>query len=277
MLEPALYVVATPIGNLQDMTPRAVDILQRVELIAAEDTRHSARLMAHCGIDTRLVSVHEHNERQRIETIVHQLQSGASVALISDAGTPLISDPGYVVVKGVREAGYKVVPVPGCVAFVAALSAAGLPTDRFAFEGFLPHKSSGRKQQLKGLVDESRTLVFYESPHRILASLKDMQSVFGGDRVVAVARELTKTYETIHVDKLDALLEWMAADNNQQRGEFVVLVHGVESKGEVALDAKALEVLDILLAELPASQAASLAAKITGLKKKVLYQAALER
>ena len=277
MLEPALYVVATPIGNLQDMTPRAVDVLQRVELIAAEDTRHSARLMAHCGIDTRLVSVHEHNERQRIETIVHQLQSGASVALISDAGTPLISDPGYVVVKGVREAGYKVVPVPGCVAFVAALSAAGLPTDRFAFEGFLPHKSSGRKQQLKGLVDESRTLIFYESPHRILASLKDMQSIFGGDRVVAVARELTKTYETIHVDKLDTLLEWMAADNNQQRGEFVVLVHGVESKGDVALDAKALEVLDILLAELPASQAASLAAKITGLKKKVLYQAALER
>lgn len=277
MLEPALYVVATPIGNLQDMTPRAVDILQRVELIAAEDTRHSARLMAHCGIDTRLVSVHEHNERQRIETIVHQLQSGASVALISDAGTPLISDPGYVVVKGVREAGYKVVPVPGCVAFVAALSAAGLPTDRFIFEGFLPHKSSGRKQQLKGLVDESRTLIFYESPHRILASLKDMQMVFGGERVVAVARELTKTYETIHVDKLEALIEWMAADTNQQRGEFVVLVHGVESKGEVALDAKALDVLDILLAELPASQAASLAAKITGLKKKILYQAALDR
>ncbi len=277
MLEPALYVVATPIGNLQDMTPRAVEILQRVELIAAEDTRHSARLMAHCDIDTRLVSVHEHNERQRIETIVHQLQSGASVALISDAGTPLISDPGYVVVKGVREAGYKVVPVPGCVAFVAALSAAGLPTDRFAFEGFLPHKSSGRKQQLKGLVDETRTLIFYESPHRIVASLKDMQSVFGGERVVAVARELTKTYETIHVDKLDALITWIEADSNQQRGEFVVLVHGVESKGEVVLDAKALEVLDILLAELPASQAASLAAKITGLKKKVLYQAALDR
>ena len=277
MLEPALYVVATPIGNLQDMTPRAVEILQRVELIAAEDTRHSARLMAHCDIDTRLVSVHEHNERQRIETIVHQLQSGASVALISDAGTPLISDPGYVVVKGVREAGYKVVPVPGCVAFVAALSAAGLPTDRFAFEGFLPHKSSGRKQQLKGLVDETRTLIFYESPHRIVASLKDMQSVFGGERVVAVARELTKTYETIHVDKLDALIAWIEADSNQQRGEFVVLVHGTESKGEAVLDAKALDVLDILLAELPASQAASLAAKITGLKKKVLYQAALDR
>lgn len=277
MLEPALYVVATPIGNLQDMTPRAIEVLQQVELIAAEDTRHSARLMAHCGIDTRLVSVHEHNERQRIETIVHQLQSGASVALISDAGTPLISDPGYVVVKGVRAAGFRVVPVPGCVAFITALSAAGLPTDRFVFEGFLPHKSSGRKQQLKGLVGESRTLIFYESPHRILASLKDMQDVFGGERVVAVARELTKTYETIHVDQLTPLIEWMEADSNQQRGEFVVLVHGVEAKGEVLLDAKALEVLDILLAELPASQAASLAAKITGLKKKVLYQAALSR
>lgn len=277
MLEPALYVVATPIGNLQDMTPRAIEVLQQVELIAAEDTRHSARLMAHCGIDTRLVSVHEHNERQRIETIVHQLQSGASVALISDAGTPLISDPGYVVVKGVREAGFRVVPVPGCVAFITALSAAGLPTDRFVFEGFLPHKSSGRKQQLKGLVGESRTLIFYESPHRILASLKDMRDVFGGERVVAVARELTKTYETIHVDQLTPLIEWMEADSNQQRGEFVVLVHGVETKGEVLLDAKALEVLDILLAELPASQAASLAAKITGLKKKVLYQAALGR
>ncbi len=277
MLEPALYVVATPIGNLQDMTPRAIEVLQQVELIAAEDTRHSARLMAHCGIDTRLVSVHEHNERQRIETIVHQLQSGASVALISDAGTPLISDPGYVVVKGVREAGFRVVPVPGCVAFITALSAAGLPTDRFVFEGFLPHKSSGRKQQLKGLVGESRTLIFYESPHRILASLKDMRDVFGGERVVAVARELTKTYETIHVDQLTPLIEWMEADSNQQRGEFVVLVHGVETKGEVLLDAKALEVLDILLVELPASQAASLAAKITGLKKKVLYQAALSR
>ncbi|WP_415902916.1 16S rRNA (cytidine(1402)-2'-O)-methyltransferase [Neptuniibacter sp. QD29_5] len=277
MLEPALYVVATPIGNLQDMTPRAIEVLQQVELIAAEDTRHSARLMAHFGINTRLVSVHEHNERQRIETIVHQLQSGASVALISDAGTPLISDPGYVVVQGVREQGFKVVPVPGCVAFIAALSAAGLPTDRFIFEGFLPHKSSGRKQQLKGLVDETRTLIFYESPHRILASLKDMQSVFGGERVVGIARELTKTYETIHVDKLDAVIEWMEADSNQQRGEFVVLVHGIENKGAAELDAKALEVLDILLAELPASQAASLAAKITGLKKKVLYQAALDR
>lgn len=277
MLEPALYVVATPIGNLLDMTPRAVEVLQQVELIAAEDTRHSARLMAHFGIDTRLVSVHEHNERQRIDTIVHQLASGASVALISDAGTPLISDPGYVVVKGVREQGYRVVPVPGCVAFIAALSAAGLPTDRFVFEGFLPHKSAARKQQLKSLSDETRTLVFYESPHRILASLKDMQEVFGADRQVAIAREITKTYETIRSDGLADLIAWMEADSNQQRGEFVVLVHGVEQNGPKELDANAKQVLEVLLSELSASQAASLAAKITGLKKKVLYQAALDR
>ncbi|MGH1461381.1 MAG: 16S rRNA (cytidine(1402)-2'-O)-methyltransferase [Neptuniibacter sp.] len=276
MLEPALYVVATPIGNLQDMTPRAVEVLQQVELIAAEDTRHSARLMAHFGINTRLVSVHEHNERQRIETIVHQLQAGASVALISDAGTPLISDPGYIVVKGVREAGFRVVPVPGCVAFVSALSAAGLPTDRFIFEGFLPNKSSARKQYLKMLMDEVRTLVFYESPHRIVASLADMKDVFGGERVVAIARELTKTYETIQVLPLDGLIEWMASDLNQQKGEFVVIVHGAESK-PLELDARALEVLDILLVELPVSQASAIAAKITGLKKKVLYQAALDR
>lgn len=276
MLEPALYVVATPIGNLQDMTQRAIDVLQQVELIAAEDTRHSARLMAHFGINTRQVSVHEHNEHQRIDTIVHQLQSGASVALISDAGTPLISDPGYVVVKGVREAGYKVVPVPGCAALITALSAAGLPTDRFVFEGFLANKSSARKQQLKNLADETRTLVFYESPHRILASLNDMKTVFGEQRVVAVARELTKTYETIHVEPLGELIEWMSSDSNQQKGEFVVVVHGA-SGGQQELDAKSLEILDILLSELPISQAASLAAKITGLKKKVLYQAALDR
>ncbi|MGH1429622.1 MAG: 16S rRNA (cytidine(1402)-2'-O)-methyltransferase [Neptuniibacter sp.] len=276
MLEPALYVVATPIGNLQDMTQRAIDVLQQVELIAAEDTRHSARLMAHFGINTRQVSVHEHNEHQRIDTIVHQLQSGASVALISDAGTPLISDPGYVVVKGVREAGFKVVPVPGCAALITALSAAGLPTDRFVFEGFLAHKSSARKQQLKNLADETRTLVFYESPHRILASLNDMKEVFGEQRVVAVARELTKTYETIHVEPLGQLIEWISSDSNQKKGEFVVVVHGA-SGGQQELDAKSLEILDILLSELPISQAASLAAKITGLKKKVLYQAALDR
>lgn len=277
MLEPALYVVATPIGNLQDMTPRAVEVLQQVDLIAAEDTRHSARLMSHFGINTRLISVHEHNERQRIETIVHKLSEGDSIALISDAGTPVISDPGYVVVKGVRDAGFKVVPVPGCVAFVAALSAAGLATDRFIFEGFLPHKSTARKQHLSQFIDESRTVVFYESPHRILSSLEDMQTVFGEERRIAIARELTKTYETIHSDTVSNVVAWMSADANQQKGEFVVIVEGKPATKEVQLDAAALQVLDVLLAELPVSQAASLAAKITGLKKKVLYQAALNR
>lgn len=276
MTEPALYVVATPIGNFQDMTPRAVTVLQQVDLIAAEDTRHSARLMAHCDIKTRMVSVHEHNERQRIEMIVHQLQSGASIALISDAGTPLISDPGYVVVKAVREAGFRVVPVPGCAAFVTALSAAGLPSDRFIFEGFLPHKSKARQLQFEALRAETKTLIFYESPHRVLACLEDMRSVFGGERVVGVARELTKTYETIKVDSLDALLAWMGADSNQQRGEFVLIVQGAEKNDEATLDADALKVLKVLLEELPVSQAASLTAKITGLKKKILYQAALE-
>lgn len=275
MLEPALYVVATPIGNLQDMTPRAVAVLQQVDLIAAEDTRHSARLMAHFDIKTRLVSVHEHNERQRIDMIVQQLQSGSSIALVSDAGTPLISDPGYVVVKAVREAGYKVVPVPGCAAFVTALSAAGLPSDRFVFEGFLPHKSKARLTQLQGLSQESRTLIFYESPHRVLASLQDMLSAFGEERVVAVARELTKTYETIKVAPVGELLEWMQSDANQQKGEFVLIVQGAEKKAGTEVDAQALKILGVLLEELSASQAAALTAKITGLKKKQLYQAAL--
>ncbi len=277
MLEPALYVVATPIGNLEDMTPRAVETLRSVALIAAEDTRHTARLLGHFNIDTRLISVHEHNERQRIDTIVHQLASGASVALVSDAGTPLISDPGYVVVKEILQAGYRVVPVPGCVAFVAALSAAGLPTDRFVFEGFLPSKSGARQQQLKSLAQESRTLVFYESPHRILASLQDMATVFGADRTVAIARELTKTYETIKSAPLSELINWMQADSNQQRGEFVVLVQGAPKASGDEVNPQALSILDILCTELSVSQAAALAAKITGIKKKQLYQLALER
>ncbi len=277
MLEPALYVVATPIGNLEDMTPRAVETLRSVALIAAEDTRHSARLMAHFNIDTRLISVHEHNERQRIDTIVHQLESGASVALVSDAGTPLISDPGYVVVRAIQQAGFRVVPVPGCAAFVAALSAAGLPTDRFVFEGFLPSKSGARQQQLRSLAQEVRTLIFYESPHRILASLQDMALAFGEERSVSVARELTKTYETIKTAPLSELIDWMRADSNQQRGEFVVLVQGAPKASGDEMSTQALSILDVLCAELPVSQAAALTAKITGIKKKQLYQLALER
>ncbi len=277
MSESALFVVATPIGNLQDLSQRAIDVLQSVEVIAAEDTRHSARLLAHFNINTRLISVHEHNERQRIETVLAMLEEGKSIALISDAGTPLISDPGFVVVRAVREAGYKVVPVPGCAAFVTALSAAGLPSDRFSFEGFPPPKRNARLQCYSALADESRTLIFYESPHRVLESLKDMAESFGGERVAAVARELTKTFETIKSAPLAELVEWMAADHNQQKGEFVLLVQGRPKKDEGALDAKTEEVLDILLAELPVKQAAALASKITGVKKNLLYKLALER
>lgn len=276
MSESALYVVATPIGNLQDFSPRAAEVLQQVDLIAAEDTRHSARLMAHFNINTRLISVHDHNERQRIDFVLELLAAGKSIALISDAGTPLISDPGFVVVRAVRDAGYKVVPVPGCAAFVAALSAAGLPSDRFAFEGFPPAKSAARKQYYAELSEESRTLVFYESPHRVLDSLQDMALAFGEQREAVVARELTKTFETIKAGELAALIEWMAADHNQQKGEFVLLVHGKPKQDAGAVDQRSQEVLRILLEELPVKQAAGLAARITGVKKNALYKLALE-
>lgn len=277
MSESALYVVATPIGNLQDMSQRAVEVLKNAEVIAAEDTRHSARLMAHFNINTRLISVHDHNERQRIDSILDLLRAGNSVALISDAGTPLISDPGFVVVRAVREAGFKVVPVPGCAAFVAALSAAGLPSDRFAFEGFPPSKRNARQQYYLELAEESRTLIFYESPHRVLESLKDLSEAVGADRQVVVARELTKTFETIHSAPLAELIDWMAADHNQQKGEFVLLVHGKPKPETGVVDDHTQHVLDVLLAELPVKQASALAAKITGVKKNLLYKMALEK
>lgn len=277
MPESALYIVATPIGNLQDFTPRAIDTLNKVQVIAAEDTRHSARLMAHFNIKTPLISVHEHNEAHRVERILQHLQQGESVALISDAGTPVISDPGFVMVRAVREAGFKVVPVPGCVAFVTALCASGLPSNRFSFEGFPPHKSSGRKQFYGERAALPHTMMFYESPHRILASIDDMIEVFGGQRQAAMARELTKTFETIHSAPLAELRDWMAADANQQRGEFVIMVEGAPEPEAAELDDEALRVLDVLLAELSVKQASALAAQITGLKKKPLYQAAIAR
>ncbi len=277
MSEAVLYVVATPIGNLADMTARAIEVLQTVSLIAAEDTRHSARLMAHFNIKTPMISVHDHNERQRIERIIERLAAGESVALISDAGTPLISDPGFVLVRAVREAQFRVVPVPGCSALVTALCASGLPSDRFVFEGFLPAKSLARRQRLEALAPEERTLIFYESTHRILASLEDMQACFGPDRWVVAARELTKTFETIKGAPLAELQAWMRQDANQQKGEFVVLVQGSQAPAADAVDAEAMRVLDVLLEELPVKQAAALAARITGLKKNFLYQAALER
>jgi 16S rRNA (cytidine1402-2'-O)-methyltransferase len=273
-----LYVVATPIGNLDDITARALRVLREVSLIAAEDTRHSARLMQHFGIGTPLAACHEHNEREQGSHFITRLLSGADVALISDAGTPLISDPGYHLVRNARAAGIRVVPVPGPSALITALSAAGLPSDRFIFEGFLPAKTAGRRARLEQVKEEPRTLIFYEAPHRILECLEDMQLVFGGERLALLARELTKTFETLKGLPLGELAAWVAADTNQQRGECVVLVAGWQApEGDDALSVEALRVLDLLLQDLPLKRAAALAAEITGVRKNLLYQAALDR
>lgn len=276
LIRPALYVVATPIGNLGDMSLRAVETLKSVDLIAAEDTRHSARLMQHFAIPTRLVSYHEHSASAREDGILRALDEGKAVALISDAGTPLISDPGYGLVVRVRAASYPVLPVPGASAITAAISAAGLPSDRFSFEGFPPHKASGRRQMYEALAGEQRTLVFYESPHRISESLADMAQAFGGDRQAVICRELTKTWETIHGDSLAGLCDWLQQDDNNRRGEFVVLVHGAAKVAQLALSPEAERTLGILMRELPLKQAAALAAEITGNKKNALYKRGLE-
>lgn len=273
-----LYVVATPIGNLDDMTPRALNVLKDVALIAAEDTRHSLRLLQHFGIQTPLAACHEHNEREDGGRFLGKLQAGESVALISDAGTPLISDPGYHLVRQARAAGVKVVPVPGACAVIAALSAAGLPSDRFIFEGFLPAKAAARASRLEALREEPRTLIFYEAPHRILESVLAMEAAFGGDRPAVLARELTKAFETLKGLPLAELRAFIESDSNQQRGECVVLVGGwIAPVGEDAISAEALRVLDLLLAEMPLKKAAALAAQITGVRKNLLYQVALER
>lgn len=273
-----LFVVATPIGNLDDLSARALKVLGAVTLIAAEDTRHSARLMQHFGIGTPLAACHEHNERDEGNRFIERLLAGDDVALISDAGTPLISDPGYHLVRQARAAGVRVVPVPGACALIAALSAAGLPSDRFVFEGFLPAKTVGRRARLELVREEPRTLIFYEAPHRILECLQDMREVFGGERQALLARELTKTFETLQGMPLDQLCEWVAGDANQQRGECVVLVAGWQAPvDEAAVSVEALRVLDLLLAEMPLKRAAALAAQITGVRKNLLYQAALKR
>lgn len=273
-----LYVVATPIGNLDDISARALKVLRDVALIAAEDTRHSIRLLQHFGITTPLAACHEHNERDEGGRFLARLQAGDDVALISDAGTPLISDPGYHLVRQVRAAGIAVVPVPGPCALIAALSAAGLPSDRFIFEGFLPAKAVGRRARLEAVKEEPRTLIFYEAPHRILECLDDMELVFGGERMALLARELTKTFETLNGLPLAELRAWVASDSNQQRGECVVLVAGWQApEGEDAVSAETLRVLDLLLKEMPLKRAAAVAAEITGVRKNLLYQVALER
>jgi len=272
----SLYVVATPIGNLADLSARAIEVLGAVDRIVAEDTRHSRKLLQHYTLQTPMTALHEHNERELAPQLVERLVAGSSLAMISDAGTPLISDPGFNLVRLAREAGVPVVPVPGPSALICALSASGLPTDRFVFEGFLPARSTGRRQRLEQLCGETRTLVFYESSHRILESLQDMQAVFGDQRRAVVARELTKQFETIQGDTLAALVQWVAADPNQKKGEFVVLVQGLEQVDSDAVTPEAEQLLLVLLEELPIKKAAKLAARITGLNKRALYDRALQ-
>ena len=271
-----LYVVSTPIGNLEDLSPRAIETLKKVDLIAAEDTRHSGRLMQHFAISTPMLAVHDHNERQRAHMLVRKLAEGQSIALISDAGTPLISDPGYHLVSAVRDAGYQVVPVVGPCALIAGLSVSGLATDRFSFYGFLPAKSSGRKQQLQQLDSVAHTQVFYESPHRIVATVDDIVSVMGPHRYLVLARELTKTFETVYGAPASEVQAWLAADHNQQKGEFVVLIEGAEPEQLQDIGPEEERMLTLLLAELPIKKAAAITASITGHKKKALYDRALE-
>ena len=256
-----LYVVATPIGNLADISNRALETLASVDLIAAEDTRHSRTLLQHFGINTAMMSLHEHNEASKIEQIIRQLEAGSSVALISDAGTPLISDPGFRLVLAVHEAGMKPVPVPGASAISTMLSVAGQPVERFCFEGFLKSKKAGRRKQLEALLSESRTLVFYESSHRIHESLQDMHNVFGPSRCCTVGRELTKRFESLYRGTLDEVLLEMEQDTNSTRGEFVVVVAGAEESDDENLE-KGRLIMDVLLSELSVSKAAGLAAKI---------------
>lgn len=270
-----LYIVPTPIGNLADITHRALDVLAKVDLIAAEDTRHTSRLLSHFAISTRTFALHDHNEQQKADVLIEKLRQGSSIALVSDAGTPLISDPGYHLVTRCRQAGVKVVPLPGACAVITALSASGLPSDRFSFEGFLPAKSKGRQDTFRLLIEDPRTLIFYESPHRILDSLADMQAVLGPDRHVVLARELTKTFETIHGAPLGELISWLGEDCNRIRGEMVLLVAGHRADKD-ALPAEALRTVKILVAELPLKKAAAMAAEIHGVKKNALYKWGLE-
>ena len=274
-IEACLYIVATPIGNLGDITLRAIETLNKVDLIAAEDTRHSQRLMNHLGVNTRLLSLHEHNEREKSQTIINKIKEGQNVALVSDAGTPLISDPGYFLVKLAQEQGVKVVPIPGASAVVTALSVSGLPSDRFVFEGFLPAKSGNKQKRLDLFKFEGRTVIFYESPHRIVDTLEVMLTVFGENRRLVLARELTKTFETIKGDSLGQLCEWVKSDANQQRGEFVLLLEGAtDTPEESVVDQD--KMLALLIAELPIKKASKIVSEITGANKKDLYQRALE-
>jgi 16S rRNA (cytidine1402-2'-O)-methyltransferase len=274
--EPTLYVVATPIGNLQDITLRALEVLKTVDAIAAEDTRHTSHLLSHFAIQKKLIAVHEHNEQRSAQILLERLQAGESIALVTDAGTPGISDPGAIVVDVLREAGVKVVPVPGASAVIAALSASGITANGFVFHGFLPASGSQRRKTLDDLKAYSSTLVFYEAPHRIIECVEDLSTVLGGERRVTIARELTKTFETFHRCALQDAKVWLQSDPNQQRGEFVLLVEAAAAVEETAISEDAERILRLLLADLPLKQAVKLATEITGVKKNILYEFALK-
>ena len=271
-----LYVVATPIGNLGDITLRAIETLKMADAIAAEDTRHTSGLLSHFGISKKLIAVHQHNEHQSAEKLLAQLKKGENIALVTDAGTPGISDPGAVVVKIVREAGIKVVPIPGVSAVIAALSASGITQNGFYFHGFLPTSGAARRKVLESLKAQTVTLVLYEAPHRIVECVEDLAKVLGGERQLTFARELTKTFETIYTCSVSRSSAWLQADANQQRGEFVLLVEAapIVELQEISIDAQ--RVLKCLLAELQLKQAVALATEITQLKKNDLYEFALK-
>ena len=271
-----LYIVATPIGNLQDFTMRAIEVLQNVDVIAAEDTRHSRKLLMHYGINTACVALHEHNEREQIAKISAMLLDKKKVALISDAGTPLVSDPGYQLVHHCVQHGIRVVPVPGASAAIAALCAAGLPSDRFCFEGFAPAKSAARLQALQARQYESATLIYYLSPHRWQPTLQDMVTVFGAEREAVLAREISKIHETFYRDTLQGILQWMEQYPQQQKGEMVLLVAGNRDAVDAAISEQSSQWLRLLLKEMSPSRASALLAEMLGVPKKSLYQMALQ-
>ncbi len=274
-MDPGLYIVATPIGNLGDLSPRALEILRGADVIAAEDTRHSGRLLQHFGIDTPMLAYHEHSDERARRRILEVLEGGGSVALVSDAGTPLISDPGYPLIRAAQAQGIPVRPLPGPCAAIAALSAGGLPTDRFLFEGFLPPKTGARRQRLESLAGQTATLVFYEAPHRVLDTLADMQEILGAEREAVLAREISKAFETVRRAPLGELHQWVAGDPNQQRGEIVLLVAGCPAR-ESEIDEATAALLRRLAQELPARRAAAVVADCTGLRKKQLYEFLLD-
>ncbi|CAM3796867.1 16S rRNA (cytidine(1402)-2'-O)-methyltransferase [Avibacterium endocarditidis] len=271
-----LYIVATPIGNLQDISQRALQVLEQVDLVAAEDTRHSGLLLSHYGIKKPFFALHDHNEQQKADILCEKLLQGTTIALVSDAGTPLISDPGFHLVRKCRQAGIKIVPIPGACAAIAGLCASGIASDRFCFEGFLPAKSKARCDKLENLAKEDRTLIFYESTHRILDCLADMEKVFGADRYVVLARELSKTWETIHGDEVGALRQWVSEDPNRSKGEMVLIVEGNVNSEEESFSPEAIKALALIAKELPLKKAAAIVAELYGYKKNALYQFGLE-